>query len=134
MRPQRSDTYEIDDTIVLRQRWLSARRQQRYAMPRSKLYPWLSSILHFYFLFFVFFLSPCRPVRSLVFSPDVPVTLLLVVSDSARFASNNTGNPMARANTRLVSALLRGEQYTMMEKSSAAKPLVNAVTLTCPIR
>lgn len=29
MRPQRSDTYEIDDTIVLRQRWYRyARRQQ----------------------------------------------------------------------------------------------------------
>lgn len=65
--------------------------------------------------------------------PDMPAASLLVVSDSARFASNNTCNPMPIP--RLAPALLRGEHQTTMGKgfsyqASWSMPQLSPVSYT----
>ncbi|KAL7948650.1 hypothetical protein V8C42DRAFT_256427 [Trichoderma barbatum] len=73
--------------------------------PELNFYPCSSFILRA----FLMFIPMPFLLLALVCPPDVSVALLLVVSDSARFASNKTCNPGWHP------ALLRGEQQTTME-------------------
>lgn len=102
-----------------------ARRQQRYAMPRNKI---LSMLFH---LFCIFFngLFPCHFSFGLGLLARCPCSiLLLVVSDSARFASNNTCNP------RLASRSATWRATDHDGDGDGEDFSYQLVTLTCPIR